>query len=208
VQSPQAVIGRQPLPQSRIPASRRPTKSEVAAATDLTIPDLLGPGLRVLFCGINPGLYSAAVGHHYGRPGNRFWKALSDSGLTNTELSAYEENRLLESGIGLTDLVARASAAAAELTKDELGKGGEVFAQKVAELRPQVVAICGITAYRTAYRAPKIVLGLQAERIACSPVWVLPNTSGLNAHYTREALAAEFRKLRLYLETPADRLGG
>lgn len=188
------------LPQSRIPASRRPTKEELEAATALVIPDVIDSRLRVLICGINPGLYSAAIGHHYGRPGNRMWNALADSGLTPRVFSPYEEVGLLKFGIGFTDLVRRATAAAAELGVDELERGGRELAAKAQRFQPHIIAIAGIGAYRGAFTNPKATLGLQPESIGPCPAWVLPNPSGLNAHYNREALAVEFSKLKAWLD--------
>lgn len=175
---------------------RRPTREEIAAAEGATVRDVIGPGLAVLFVGINPGLYSGAVGHHFARPGNRFWKTLEGSGFTPRLLSPFEERELLEHGLGITNLVERATATADQLGKDELRAGAESVERKVRRHEPRVVAFLGITAYRAAYVRPKAILGPQADRLGISSVWVLPNPSGLNAHHQLPALVAEFGALR------------
>ncbi|HVV13974.1 G/U mismatch-specific DNA glycosylase [Amycolatopsis sp.] len=174
----------------------RPTKAQLAAAQGARIPDVLAPGLRVLFCGINPGLYSAATGHHFARPGNRFWPALHNSGFTPRQLHPSEQAALLDYGVGITNIAARATARADELTAEELRAGGEELVAKVREFRPRCLAIVGITAYRIAFRSPKATIGRQPVSIGETAVWVLPNPSGLNAHWTPTTLAAEFAKLR------------
>jgi len=168
----------------------------VAAAAGRTIPDLVGPGLRVLFSGINPSLYSAATGHHFARPGNRFWPALHRSGFTDRLLHPSEQWSLVEQGLGITNVVARATARADELAPAELVAGGEILAALVDRWRPRFLAVLGVTAYRAAFGRPKATMGLQPDRIADVPVWVLPNPSGLNAHYTVDTLAAAFADLR------------
>lgn len=177
----------------------RPTKAQIQAARDHTIQDVIGDDLRVLFVGINPSLYSAAVGHHFARPGNRFWPALHGSGFTPRLLSPFEDQELLEHGLGLTNLVARATARADELSGDELQAGGRTLARKVGRRRPVVVAVVGVTAYRDAFGHKKAVLGLQEETIGPVPVWVLPNPSGLNAHYQLPQLIELFEELRAYV---------
>lgn len=162
------------------------------------MPDLVTPGLAVLFCGINPGLYSAATGHHFARPGNRFWPALRDSGFTEGLLRPWEEARLLDLGLGITNLVARATAAAAELTPEELRRGRRRLAAKARRYRPRCVAVLGIGAYRTAFERPRGVYGLQRETLGDSAVWVLPNPSGLNANHQLADLARAFRALRRF----------
>ncbi|AGZ40457.1 G/U mismatch-specific DNA glycosylase [Actinoplanes friuliensis] len=174
----------------------RPTPGEVAAAADRTIPDLVGPGLRVLFSGINPSLYSAATGHHFARPGNRFWPALHRSGFTARQLHPSEQGELPAAGLGITNVVARASARADELSPAELVAGGRILADLVATWQPRYLAVLGVTAYRTAFARPKARMGPQDEKIAGVPVWVLPNPSGLNAHYTVDTLAAAFAELK------------
>ncbi|WP_253840258.1 G/U mismatch-specific DNA glycosylase [Actinokineospora globicatena] len=174
----------------------RPTRAELVAARDRTVPDVIGAGLAVLFCGINPSLYSGATGHHFARPGNRFWPALHLSGFTPRLLDPGEQDLLPTYGLGVTNLVARATARADELSDDELTLGGDRLRRLVAEYEPRVVAVVGITAYRVAFAAPKAVIGPQAELFESVRVWVLPNPSGLNAHYQLPDLAAEFGQLR------------
>jgi double-stranded uracil-DNA glycosylase len=178
----------------------KPTKAELLAAANKLVPDVIGPGLRILFCGINPGLYTAAIGYHFGRPGNRFWKALHQSGLTDRLLQPFEQQELLTYGYGITNLVARASSSAAELSQDELRRGGAHLQQKVTRYQPEWVAFLGIGAYRTAFGVPQAVVGKQDQKISTAQVWVLPNPSGLNAHYTSTQLAGLFSNLRLALE--------
>ncbi|MFG1993340.1 G/U mismatch-specific DNA glycosylase [Actinoplanes sp. NPDC048988] len=173
----------------------KPTPAEIAAAADRTIPDLIGPGLRVLFSGINPSLYSAATGHHFARPGNRFWPALYRSGFTDRLLRPSEQFELPAMGLGITNVVARATARADELSPAELVEGGEALAEKVRNVAPRILAVLGVTAYRTAFARPKATMGPQEEQVGGRPVWVLPNPSGLNAHYTVDTLAGAFREL-------------
>jgi TDG/mug DNA glycosylase family protein len=156
----------------------------------------MAPHLRVLFCGINPGLYSAAVGHHFARPGNRFWPTLRASGFTRRVLTPSESPLLLENGCGLTDLVSRATARAEHLTRDELVAGRARLARKVRRFAPRWVAILGVGAYRTAFDQPAATLGPQVDALCGARVWVLPNPSGLNASYQAAALADAFRALR------------
>ena len=177
-------------------APRKPTPQQIAAARGRTVPDILGPGLRVLFCGINPSLYSAAVGHHFARPGNRFWPALHAAGFTERRLSPFEARQLLDRGYGLTNIVARATASAAELTGDELVRGALLLRRKLRRYRTAVVAFLGVGSYRTAFGRPEAGLGPQPERIAETAVWVLPNPSGLNAHYRLADLARLYGELR------------
>lgn len=175
---------------------RRPTKAELAAAAGGGVPDVTAPGLRVLFCGINPGLYSAATGHHFARPGNRFWPALHRSGFTERVLAPSEETELLDLGLGITNVVDRATARAEELTAEELVAGGRKLASKVDRLRPGWLAVIGVTAYRTAFAQPRAPVGRQEVKIGGTPVWVLPNPSGLNASYQIDRLVQEFARLR------------
>ena len=174
----------------------KPTKQQLIDAAGKTLPDVIGPNLRVLFCGINPGLYTAAVGHHFARPGNRFWPALHQSGFTDELISPFDERELLKSGIGISNVVAHATATAAELTKDDFTKGGRRLAAKVRRYRPRVVAILGVGAYRHAFDKPKAQVGEQTERIHDARVWVLPNPSGLNANYQLPELVKLFTQLR------------
>jgi len=180
---------------------RRPTAEELAAAHGATIPDVAAPGLRVLFCGINPGLWSGATGRHFARPGNRFWPALYRSGFTPRQLRPDEQAELLGFGLGITNVVARTTARADELTADEYREGGAALVERVGRLRPRVLAVLGIGAYRTAFGRPKAGVGPQSEGIGATEVWVLPNPSGLNAHYTPDGIAAEFRRLREAVES-------
>lgn len=178
----------------------KPTKAEIAAAAGKTVPDVIADDLRVLFCGINPGLYTAAVGHHFARPGNRFWPALHRGGFTSRELKPWEERELLDLGYGVTNLVPRATAAAAELSTEELAAGGKQLRAKVARRRPQVLAVLGVTAYRAALDHKHARVGLQDESFGATRVWVLPNPSGLNAHYQLADLAEAFAELRRFAE--------
>lgn len=170
------------------------------------IRDLIAPGLRVLFCGINPGLYSAATGHHFARPGNRFWPALHAAGFTPRLLAAHEEQALLALGYGITNIVARATASAGELADAELVAGARRLTSRVQRHRPRVLAVLGVSAYRTAFCAPRAELGLQTLTIGTTAVWLLPSPSGLNAHYRPSDFARLFRELREYVtaEKPDD----
>jgi TDG/mug DNA glycosylase family protein len=182
----------------RVSASRgaRPTRADLDAARDRDIPDVVGPGLAVLFCGINPSLWSGATGHHFGRPGNRFWPALHASGFTPRLLDPAEQHLLPAYRLGITNLVNRATVRADELTRAELRAGAVRLAALARRIRPRHVAVVGVTAYRTAFDRPGAGVGPQPERVAGAALWVLPNPSGLNAHYTLDRLAAEFAALR------------
>ena len=172
---------------------------DLEAARDRTLPDVLpepGAPFRVLFCGINPGLYSAATGWHFARPGNRFWPALHLSGFTPRRLAPREQDLLLGFGLGLTNLAARATAQASELHATELNAGREHLAVLAGRYRPCVVAIAGITAYRTAFGRPRAAIGPQPDPLGPARLWVVPNPSGLNAHTSVPLLAEELRKLR------------
>jgi TDG/mug DNA glycosylase family protein len=172
------------------------TPEELEAARTRTIPDVVAPGLRVLFCGINPGLVSGATGHHFARPGNRFWPALYRSGFTPRQLRPDEQAELLTYGLGVTNLVGRTTARADELTRAELLAGGAALRSKVEALRPRWLAVVGVTAYRDAFGDRTATVGPQETTIGSTRIWVLPNPSGLNAHYTLPLLADEFRRLR------------
>ena len=176
----------------------RPTRAQLlaAGAADVRVRDVIAPGLRVLFCGINPGLYTAYTGHHFARPGNRFWPALHRAGFTERQLEPSEERTLLDRGCGITNVVPRVTATAAELAPAEYVEGGRLLRAKVAEYQPRVLAVLGVGAYRTAFDRPKAELGEQAAPIGGTRVWVLPNPSGLNAHYQIDARAALFREAR------------
>lgn len=174
---------------------RKPTLEEIRAATGKTVPDIIAPDLHILFCGINPSLYSAAVGHHFARPGNRFWRSLYAAGFTERLLAPFEDRDLLQFGYGLTNIVDRSSARADELDAEELVIGQQQLAAKVQHYRPQCLAVLGIGAYRTAFNRPKAVMGRQDESLDGAIVWVLPNPSGLNAHYQLEDLKRVYREL-------------
>ena len=179
---------------------RRPTREELQAAVNKRVPDILLPGLRLLLCGINPGLYTAAIGHHFGRPGNRFWPALYASGLTPRLLTPYEETELLDYGIGIVSLVDRPTASASELTLSELQEGVARLTAKVELYQPRWVAVLTIELYRKAFGRKNASIGRQPETIAGAGLWVLPNRSGLNAHFTPEALARLFGELKQAIE--------
>ncbi|MEP6834671.1 MAG: G/U mismatch-specific DNA glycosylase [Gemmatimonas sp.] len=174
----------------------KPTKAELAAAAHKTVPDLMRPGLRVLFCGINPGLYTAAIGHHFGRPGNRFWPALYGAGFTKRLLYPWEERELLDAGLGITNVVPRTTATAAELGPDDYAAGAKRLTALVEKNRPKVLAVLGVGAYRAAFERKTAVLGLQENTIGQTHIWVLPNPSGLNANYQLVDLVRLFGELR------------
>jgi TDG/mug DNA glycosylase family protein len=161
---------------------------------------ILGPGLRVLFVGINPSLRSAEVGHHFARPGNRFWPTLHAAGFTPRVLRPDEDGELPEQGIGVTNIAFRPTRAAAELSPDELRAGAAELEPVVRAHAPRLVAVVGLTAYRTAFDRPKAVIGLQRETIGGRPVWVLPNPSGLNAHYKPADFARLYAEARAYAD--------
>ena len=179
-----------------------PSAQELAEAVHRTIPDVIAPGLDVLFVGINPGLVSGATGFHFARPGNRFWRALHEAGFTDRVLDPSEQDQLLDVGVGITNLVARTTATAAELTTQELRAGARILEQQVARYRPRRVAFLGISTYRTAFGLPKAPLGMQQTRLADAEVWVLPNPSGLNASWTLPRLAAAYAALRPQQDQP------
>ena len=176
--------------------TKSPSRAALLAARNKTVPDVIASRLRVLFCGINPGLYSGATGHHFARPGNRFWPVLYRAGFTKRLLAPAEEQTLLQHGLGVTNLVARTTASANELTKVELVKGRRRLQAKVERYEPRIVAVLGVGVYRTAFDKPKTVIGLQPEPLGRTAVWVLPNPSGLNAHYQMPELVRIFRALR------------
>lgn len=185
---------------SHAPIVSKPTRAELLAAQNKTVRDVIAPGLRVLFCGINPGLYSGATGHHFARPGNRFWPTLHQAGFTPRLLHPSEERELLTYGYGITNLVARATATAEELAAEELVAGQQQLKTKVKRYQPRIVAVLGISAYRTAFGQKSVTLGRQTGQLGNAVVWVLPNPSGLNAHYQLADLADHFRALRLAVE--------
>ena len=158
---------------------------------------VVGPGLRILFCGINPSLRSGETGHHFAGPSNRFWPTLHAAGLTPRRLTPAEDGELLSFGVGVTNLVGRATRAASDLDDDELRAGAVALEHLVRACEPRLVAMVGVTAYRTAFGRRQATMGPQAETVGGRPLWVLPNPSGLNAHYT----PADFA--RLYAEAAA-----
>jgi double-stranded uracil-DNA glycosylase len=174
----------------------RPTAAELRAAAGRAIPDVMRPGLDVVFVGINPGLYSGATGHHFARPGNRFWPTLHRAGLTPRQLAPDETAELLRLGIGITNLVNRTTATAAEVSPDELRAGGRRLRVAVARYRPRAVAVLGVAAYRLAFDRPSAEIGRQPERLSGSELWLLPNPSGLNAHYQLPRLVDLYRQIR------------
>lgn len=176
--------------------NRRPDAGDLAVARERTIPDVIGPGLAVLFCGINPGLWSGALGQHFARPGNRFWPTLHRSGFTPRQLRPDEQTELLSYGLGVTNLVPRTTARADELGRDEMVRGAARLLGLVADYKPAWVAVLGVTAYRLGFGHPKARVGRQEEPLATAGIWVLPNPSGLNAHYQLDALTDQFALLR------------
>ncbi|MBL1112169.1 G/U mismatch-specific DNA glycosylase [Streptomyces sp. 110] len=177
-----------------------PTLAELEAARDRLVPDVVADGLRVLFCGINPGLMTAATGHHFARPGNRFWPTLHASGFTPRQLHPSEQSELVRHGLGITNVVARASARADELSDEEYREGGRILEEKVLRLRPRWLAVAGVTAYRVAFGDKKAKIGPQTRTIGETRIWALPNPSGLNAHWTLPAMAEEYGRLRTAAE--------
>ncbi|MER5617501.1 G/U mismatch-specific DNA glycosylase [Streptomyces sp. NPDC002215] len=171
------------------------TPEELRAARDRTVPDVVSGGLRVLFCGINPSLMTGATGHHFAHPGNRFWPVLHRSGFTPRQLKPAEQSELLRYGLGITNVVARATARADELTAEEFREGGQILAAKAELLRPQWLAVVGVTAYRTAFGRRTARIGPQDHAIGGARVWALPNPSGLNAHWTAQTMAEEYGRL-------------
>jgi TDG/mug DNA glycosylase family protein len=176
------------------------TRAELAAYAGETVDDLLGPDIRLLFVGINPGLWTAATNTHFCHPSNRFYPALRAAGLidwgidTSVGMNEEERRRLAAAGIGITNLVPRATVRASELSRDELLHGALRVERVVADVEPAVVAVAGLTAYRTAFGRPRAVLGLQPEPIGAAELWVVPNPSGLNAHETVGSLAEWYRR--------------
>ncbi|XCM33412.1 G/U mismatch-specific DNA glycosylase [Streptomyces parvus] len=183
------------------------TPEELDAARGRIVPDVAADGLRVLFCGINPSLTTAVTGHHFAHPGNRFWPVLHRSGFTPRRLRPAEQGELLGLGLGITNVVARATARADELDAEEFRQGGADLTAKVERLAPQWLAVVGITAYRTAFGEPRARIGPQVRTIGGARVWALPNPSGLNAHWTVQTMAEEYARLRQAVtdQSPADR---
>lgn len=176
-------------------ARGRPTRAELDAAAGRRVPDLIADDLRVLFCGINPSLYSAAVGHHFARPGNRFWPTIHRAGFTDRELRPSEEGELLARGIGITNVFPKASASAKSLSPEDYRLGGAGLRGKLGRHRPRVLAFLGLGAYRMAAGRPDAVVGLQAVPFGGTVTWALPNPSGLNAHYQLAELVECYRAL-------------
>jgi TDG/mug DNA glycosylase family protein len=180
--------------------SFKPTKEDLRDAINRTTEDLIDYNLKVLFCGINPGIWSGATGFHFAKPGNRFWKVLFLAGFTGRILHPSEEHELLESGYGITSFCKRTTARADELTTTEYVEGGKALLRKIEKYKPKTLAVLGIGAFRTAFQKPKAKLGLQDEKFGKTRVWLLPNPSGLNAHYQANDLAALFSELRQSVE--------
>ncbi|MGW8885345.1 G/U mismatch-specific DNA glycosylase [Streptomyces sp. NPDC055749] len=172
------------------------TPEELLAARDRIVPDVAVGGLRVLFCGINPSLMTAATGFHFAHPGNRFWPVLHLSGFTPRRLKPSEQSELPGYGLGITNVVARATARADELSAAEFREGGQLLTARVEQLEPQWLAVVGVTAYRTAFGERHAQIGPQERRIGGARVWALPNPSGLNAHWTARTMADEYARLR------------
>ena len=189
---------------TQIAAEKRinPTPREILAAEGKTIPDVVAPGLKILFCGVNPGLYSGATGHHFARPGNRFWRALFQAGFTPRLLSPYEDSSMLQFGYGITNVVARTTRKADDLKREELLSGRKILEAKILKYRPMFPVVLGIDAYRKAFDRPKAEVGLQSDRIGVTKIWVLPNPSGLNANYQIADLTRLFTELRKAAVTP------
>ena len=175
---------------------RRPSREDLLACAGRSIPPVIAPGLTVLLCGINPGLYSAWTGYHFARPGNRFWPALHRSGMTPRLLTPSEQHELPAYGLGITNVVNRATATAAELSRAELQEGGERLTEEVRRYTPAWLAVLGVTAYRAAFGEPRAALGPQERTLGATRIWVLPNPSGLNAHFQLADLAEKFGELR------------
>lgn len=180
----------------RIEQPWKPTPAQLQAASNKRVPDLIQPGLSVLFCGINPGLYSAAVRHHFARPGNLFWPTLFASGFTPRRLGPFDEHQLLALGLGITNIVARATASADQLSSSEIHAGAQTLSRKLHKFRPRYLAVLGLGAYRIAFRSPRATVGLQPDPIGSTSIWLLPNPSGLNAHHQPPILKRMFCDLR------------
>lgn len=178
----------------------KPTKEQLLAAEGSLVPDIIAPELKVLFCGINPSVYSAVVAHHFARPGNRFWPALHASGFTPRRLHPAEDELLLDYGLGLTNVFELATVGEKDVSKEQFIAGGQRLAERVLHYKPRVLAVLGIGAYRKGFGRNKAIMGKQAETIGETEIWVLPNPSGLNAHYQLPDLARVYGELRLSLE--------
>lgn len=174
------------------------TSAQRSALLRRRVPDVIAPGLCILFCGINPGLYSAAAGHHFAGPNNRFWPALHAAGFTPTQLRPADEAALLPLGLGITNLVLRATSTAGHLSREEMRLGARRLARKLLTFQPRILAVLGLGAYRVAFDDPRAVCGLQDRTIGGTRIWLLPNPSGLNAHHPNAELVRLFRALRGY----------
>jgi len=183
------------------PRPTKPTKADIQAAYNSTVADIIEHDLSVLFCGINPSLYSAVVGHHFARPGNRFWKTLYQAGLTDRLFSPDEDRDLLKLGYGITNLVDRATARADEVAAAEFIAARQALAEKLQTYRPRCLAVLGVSAYRLAFQQPKAKMGQQPDSWQGTLLWVLPNPSGLNAHYQLQDLAEAYRSLRVAMSS-------
>jgi len=192
------------MPRSTTNAPWRPTTAQLASATTKRLRDIIAPKLDVLFCGINPGLYSAATGHHFARPGNRFWPTLHAAGFTPRLFTGFEDRELLSLNLGITNVVARTTATADELSSEELRKGGQILRRKVLRYRPRFLAVVGFVAYRIAFDVPKAQGGRQPELLGATTVWLLPNPSGLNAHYQPAQLQELFSEVRAAATASSD----
>jgi TDG/mug DNA glycosylase family protein len=181
---------------------KRPTRADLEASASRKVRDVIAPGLRVLFCGINPGLWTSYTGHHFAGPGNRFWKALHLGGFTPRVLLPAEKRELLEYGVGITNVVARASATAAELEAHEYEAGGRRLLAKLRKYEPRALAVLGVGAYRAAFGDGKAPVGEQKEKIGRTSVWVMPNPSGLNQNYSVEQMGRMFAELREAVGAP------
>lgn len=176
----------------------KPSKQQLSEALGKEVPDIIQVNLKVLFCGINPGLYSAAVGHHFARPGNRFWPVLYKSGFTPKIFSPFEEQKLRQFGYGITNIVNRATAAASDLSKEEIRQSGNLLIKKVLKYRPKVLAVLGVGAFRESFAKNEVRIGRQDQEIEKTTLWVLPNPSGLNANYQLDKLVKLFKELLKY----------
>ena len=181
--------------------SFKPTKEDLRDAMNRTTEDLIDYNLKVLFCGINPGIWSGATGFHFAKPGNRFWKALHFGGFADRLLHPSEEYELLENGFGITSFCKRTTARADELSNEEIVHGGKLLVKKIEKFKPRFLAVLGIGVFRTAFGDPKAKLGLQERQFGTTKIWLLPNPSGLNAHYQIADLAKLFGELKQAIET-------
>jgi TDG/mug DNA glycosylase family protein len=180
--------------------SLAPSSDDLLRARGRRLPDVIAPGLRVVFCGINPSLYSAAVGHHFARPGNRFWPTLHRAGFTDRLFSPYEDRELVVRGYGITNVVDRATARADELSREQIVAGVAALRRKLGRYRPRILAVLGLGAFRVGFGQPHAACGPSAETIGTTRVWVLPNPSGLNASFQLPELVRLFRELKVAAE--------